>query len=212
MKYISFLNKDFLLFDLQSNRFLLQDHSDELESKNKLIKIAEYALKNYPDEVYEAVAFENEMLLYLKHNDLGSVLKNLEKATITLNESDSNTYQVPVVFDGADWEEVEKQTKLSKKKIINRILNQEYTFKQYGFRPGFFYLDGLDKKLFCARKSTPSKNIQKGSVALGGEYIGIYNLASPAGWQVIGTIEEKLNELLPKLIKIGDKIKFTEHE
>ena len=79
-----------------------------------------------------------------------------------------------------------------------------------GFLPGFPYLGGLDERLFTPRLNTPRTAIPAGAVGIGGEQTGIYPIASPGGWQLIGRTPRKLFDpesgALP--YTAGDRIKF----
>ncbi len=55
-----------------------------------------------------------------------------------------------------------------------------------GFLPGFAYLGGLNPKLETPRLEVPRVRIEAGAVGIGGAQTGIYPLASPGGWQIIG--------------------------
>jgi len=103
------------------------------------------------------------------------------------------TWKLPVCFDGElDWDLVTKQSNLSKREYIERILTGEYTLAMLGFLPGFLYINGLATELHVARKSSPSKYVKAGSIAVGGPYIGIYDIDSPGGWNVIGIVPLKM--------------------
>ena len=82
-----------------------------------------------------------------------------------------------------------------------------------GFLPGFMYLGGLDKRLHFPRKATPSLDVKKGAVAIGGEQTGIYPMDSPGGWHVIGHSPLNffnINEQNPCYFNSGDYIKFID--
>ena len=55
-----------------------------------------------------------------------------------------------------------------------------------GFLPGFVYLGGLDKRLEMPRLKIPRIKIQPGAVGIGGNQTGVYPLASPGGWRLLG--------------------------
>ena len=79
----------------------------------------------------------------------------------------------------------------------------------YGFMPGFVYLSGLPQQLHIPRKSTPDKRIPANSFAIGGNYAGIYSIASPGGWHILGTIKKTVfnKESVPPLqLRIGQQI------
>jgi inhibitor of KinA len=95
--------------------------------------------------------------------------------------------------------------------MVHLHTKPEYTLFFYGFQPGFMYLGGLDKKLVQPRKDKPSAVVNSGSVAVGGAQTGIYPLASPGGWHIIGhcpliLFDPQLPE--PCIAKPGDVIKF----
>ena len=92
-----------------------------------------------------------------------------------------------------------------------------YTVYMIGFSPGFAYLGELHPKLRTPRLASPRLQVPAGSVAIGGEYTGIYPVATPGGWNVIGVTEAKLfdptradvgAEESAFLLKPGDRVQF----
>ncbi|WP_327307818.1 allophanate hydrolase subunit 1 [Streptomyces sp. NBC_01298] len=61
-----------------------------------------------------------------------------------------------------------------------------------GFAPGFGYLTGLPARLHLPRRATPRTAVPAGSLALAGEYAGVYPRSSPGGWQLIGSTDAVL--------------------
>jgi len=81
-----------------------------------------------------------------------------------------------------------------------------------GFLPGFAYMGGLDASLATPRHTTPRVSIPAGSVGIGGEQTGIYPMASPGGWQLIGRTALQLfdpSQQPPTLLRPGDRVRFT---
>ena len=79
-----------------------------------------------------------------------------------------------------------------------------------GFLPGFAYMGEVDEKIAIPRKPQPV-NIVEGSVGIAGKQTGIYPLASPGGWQIIGRTPLKLFEVTkeePTLFRAGDIVQF----
>ncbi len=124
-------------------------------------------------------------------------------------------WEIPVCYSdefGLDLESYSKTKNLSKVEIVKWHSETIYTVFFIGFLPGFLYLGGLDPKLFLDRKTTPSLNVKKGSVAIGGNQTGIYPQDSPGGWHTIGNSPIELfdsNQRPPCLIKAGDRVKFV---
>ena len=67
-----------------------------------------------------------------------------------------------------------------------------YSVFLIGFSPGFPYLGPLDSRLHAPRLDTPRPRVPAGSVAIGGEHTGIYSVASPGGWWLIGRTDSEI--------------------
>jgi len=81
-----------------------------------------------------------------------------------------------------------------------------------GFKPGFAYLGLLPEPLECSRHKTPRVRVPAGSVALAGRQTGVYPVASPGGWQLIGRTALRLFDPWrdePSLIAPGDRVRFA---
>ena len=120
---------------------------------------------------------------------------------------------IPVCYGGdfgPDLPFVAKHTGLTEAEVIALHTGREYRIYMLGFLPGFPYLGGLDERLFTPRLNTPRTAIPAGAVGIGGEQTGIYPIASPGGWQLIGRTPRKLFDpesgALP--YTAGDRIKF----
>jgi inhibitor of KinA len=69
----------------------------------------------------------------------------------------------------------------------------------------------LDPSLSTPRLTTPRKQVPAGAVGIAGEQTGIYPLASPGGWNLIGQTPLKIFDWTHPLdlrVKMGDRIKF----
>ncbi len=113
--------------------------------------------------------------------------------------------------NGPDLDAVAKATGLSPDEVIQRHANKVYPVHMLGFSPGFCYLGGLDPSLEVARRSEPRVSVPAGSVAIAGQQTGIYPMASPGGWNIIGSVDEKLFDPQrenPFLVQAGDTVRF----
>lgn len=118
---------------------------------------------------------------------------------------------IPVVYDGADLQDVADLTGLSPHAIIERHTSTTYTVAFTGFAPGFAYLTGGDGVLDVPRRSSPRQRIPAGSVGLAGEFSGIYPRESPGGWQLIGRTSHQMWDLSrpePAALIPGDSVRF----
>jgi KipI family sensor histidine kinase inhibitor len=81
-----------------------------------------------------------------------------------------------------------------------------------GFAPGFAYLGGLPRDLVTARKATPRPRVPAGSVGIAGEQTGVYPLAMPGGWRLIGRTDTVLWDITrasPATLHPGDRVRFV---
>ena len=93
---------------------------------------------------------------------------------------------MPVVYDGADLDEVASLTGLTPGEVVARHAGAEYVVAYLGFAPGFGYLTGLDERCTCRGRDSPRTSVPAGSVAIAGPYAAIYPSSSPGGWRLLG--------------------------
>ena len=129
-------------------------------------------------------------------------------------------HTIPVNYDGADLETVAKICGMKVDEVIACHSAPIYTVRMMGFSPGFPYLDGLDPKLHLPRRASPRDRIAPGSVAIGGGHAGIYSVASPGGWHILGRTKRALFDLNASqkaepdedsvfALKVGDQVRFN---
>src|SRR5699024_10252253 len=75
---------------------------------------------------------------------------------------------------------------LDENEVVSIHSNELYLIYMIGFSPGFPYLGGMSKKIATPRLATPRPKIPVGSVGIAEEQTGIYPIATPGGWQLIG--------------------------
>ena len=126
---------------------------------------------------------------------------------------DAGHLEVPVTYDGADLAEVGRLTGLGERGVIEAHTAQEWTVAFCGFAPGFGYLVGADDRLNVPRRNVPRTKVPAGSVALAGEFTGVYPQQSPGGWQLIGrtTLQPwDLEREPPALLVPGIRVTFVD--
>jgi KipI family sensor histidine kinase inhibitor len=119
---------------------------------------------------------------------------------------------LPVSYDGADLDDVAKLTGLGRDEVVALHASATYTVRFCGFAPGFGYLDGLDERLHVARRDQPRTSVPAGSVAIAGEFTGVYPRSSPGGWRLLGRTEQPLWDLArtpPALLAPGTTVRFV---
>ena len=116
---------------------------------------------------------------------LNSKLRAVGEVDLTVRK----IVQIPVCYGGEfgpDLKNVADHAGLTEDEVIQMHSSHDYLIDMLGFLPGFAYLGGLDPRLHTPRLATPRTLIDAGSVGIGGAQTGIYPLASPGGWQIIG--------------------------
>jgi inhibitor of KinA len=88
----------------------------------------------------------------------------------------------------------------------------DYTVYFLGFAPGFAYLGELPKALATPRLATPRRSVPAGSVGIAGSQTGVYPVATPGGWRVLGRTPLKMfqpDRAEMSLLSIGDRVRFV---
>jgi KipI family sensor histidine kinase inhibitor len=122
--------------------------------------------------------------------------------------------EIPVRYGGEfgpDLQDVARHTGLSAERVIQLHAAADYLVYFVGFSTFFPYLGGLPPELATPRLSAPRKHVPTGSVAIGGSQAGVYPLASPGGWRLIGRTPLPLFDLSrspPPLLQMGDRVRF----
>ena len=120
--------------------------------------------------------------------------------------------EIAVRYDGPDLAEVATHCGLTPDEVVGRHTQAEYVVYFIGFQPGFAYLGGLDPALHTPRRAEPRVAVPAGSVGIGGAQTGIYPLATPGGWQLIGRTALPLFDPQaepPTLLAPGDRVRFV---
>ena len=134
---------------------------------------------------------------------------------------EGRTHVIPCCYElQLDLERVAEHTGLPADKIIEKHTSREYTVYAIGFCPGFPYLGYLPPELTgVPRLPSPRLRVEPGSVGLTGRQTGLYPLARPGGWNLIGrtplTLVDVADNYFP--LRVGDRVRFrridrTEYE
>jgi 5-oxoprolinase (ATP-hydrolysing) subunit B len=129
-----------------------------------------------------------------------------------VRQHDGGHVDVDVHYDGADLDDVAAAAGCSVHAVIERHTASEYTVAFCGFAPGFAYLTGLDPSLHVARMPSPRTSVPAGSVAIAGEFTGVYPRSSPGGWRLLGRTDAPLWDLdrtPPALLTPGTTVRFV---
>jgi inhibitor of KinA len=123
--------------------------------------------------------------------------------------------EIPVFFDDVsalDLQAIAAHSGLSARDVIEIFTRGTYRVFMLGFLPGFTYMGEIDERIAMPRRDVPRKEVPKGSVAIAGRQAGVYSLASPGGWNVIGRTDVELftpYDSRPTLLAPGDTVRFV---
>jgi KipI family sensor histidine kinase inhibitor len=164
--------------------------------------------------VAEVVPAARTVLLRLEPGaDPGAVRTALGRVRAGAGQrADAGSVDVPVVYDGEDLEEVGWLTGLGAVGVVEAHTSAEWVVAFCGFAPGFGYLTGSDPRLHVPRRSSPRTRVPAGSVALAGEYAGVYPRPSPGGWQLLGRTDLAVWDIdrdPPALLQPGTRVRFV---
>jgi inhibitor of KinA len=126
----------------------------------------------------------------------------------------SKTVEIPVCYGGEfgpDIADVAERAGMTELQVAALHARADYQVHAIGFTPGFPYLGGLPAALSTPRRSAPRTRVPAGSVGIGGGQTGVYPVASPGGWQLIGRTPLRLfqpDRNPAALLRNGDRVNF----
>lgn len=143
------------------------------------------------------------------------LLRDLRSFQGTDDGTEKKVVEIPVVYggeDGPDLAASAARSGMTEESFALAHAEAEYDVAMIGFAPGFPYLSGLPGRLAQPRRQTPRLRVPAGSVGIAGGQTGVYPVASPGGWQIIGRTAARLfrpEEREPFLLGPGDRVKFV---
>jgi KipI family sensor histidine kinase inhibitor len=121
-------------------------------------------------------------------------------------------HEVPVRYDGPDLARVAQHAGLSVADVVSTHAGTAYLVYAIGFAPGFTYCGILPEILAIPRLPSPRTRVEPGSVGIAGRQTGMYGVASPGGWNIIGHTNMVLFEARrrpPARFRPGDRLRFV---
>ncbi|MEI6948208.1 5-oxoprolinase subunit PxpB [Paraflavisolibacter sp. H34] len=121
---------------------------------------------------------------------------------------------VPVCYSlkfAPDLALVAGQKGITPQEVVRLHTARIYRVYMIGFLPGFAYMGEVDERIAVPRHAQPRRQVDAGCVGIAGRQTGIYPLASPGGWQIVGRTPLKLFDPareVPSLFRPGDEVQF----
>lgn len=154
--------------------------------------------------------------LILSRTALKQIIASSCSAPDEIHASAASTLTfIPVAYGGEfgpDLAFVAQHNQLSEEEVISLHTSTPCLVYMLGFTPGFPYLGGMSPRLATPRLESPRQTIPAGSVGIAGAQTGIYPVASPGGWRLIGRTPLTLfhpQAQQPFLFSAGDYLQFT---
>ncbi len=174
--------------------------------------------RGYPWLVDLTPAFASLLVCYdplkIEFCELCALVRQELAAIADTGAAERRVVEIPVCYEdefAPDMADMERLTGLSREEIIALHSGRDYKIYMLGFLPGFAYLGGLDDRIAAPRLDSPRVRIEPGSVGIGGAQTGVYPLASPGGWRLIGRTPLDLYDPRreePVFYQAGDYIRF----
>ncbi|MGB3252056.1 5-oxoprolinase subunit PxpB [Buttiauxella gaviniae] len=188
-----------------------------LESQQRIWGLTQRLLES--PAVSEVIPGMNNITVVLREPQ-SLALDGIERLQRWWEESEamvveSRRIDIPVIYGGSvgpDLAEVAGHCGLSASQVVELHSSVDYIVYFLGFQPGFAYLAGLAPTLSMPRRAEPRLMVPAGSVGIGGSQTGIYPLATPGGWQLIGQTPVRLfnpADNVPTLLAPGDTVRFV---
>ena len=154
------------------------------------------------------------------HTDVGALERVITDEALRIEEVDAvadsaRVIDIPVQYGGnagPDLAAVAEFAKCSEDEVVKRHSARRYRVYMLGFVPGFAYLGRVDSSIAAPRHRVPRERVPAGSVGIAGEQTGVYPIATPGGWQLIGRTTSVMFDSTrtpPSLLHPGDIVRFV---
>ena len=144
--------------------------------------------------------------------DENAIVAAIEAVPLRERDDGGDCIDIPVVYDGADLDTVCARLGCSKAGFIEQHSASEHRVELLGFVPGFAYVSGFETGRAVPRLAEPRQRVAAGSVGVANGFTGIYALAGPGGWPVVGHTKTRLFEpgaTNPFRLRPGSRIRFS---
>jgi KipI family sensor histidine kinase inhibitor len=127
----------------------------------------------------------------------------------------SSAIEIPVCYGGdygPEFNSICEMLGLASDELIEIHTSMEHRVDLIGFTPGFAYLSGADDDLNVPRLGEPRQRVEAGSIGIAAGLTGVYALAGPGGWPLLGRTPLALfapDESQPFLLRTGTHVRFT---
>jgi len=153
--------------------------------------------------------------LELRHPELEAILRKYLDRLEKVSLPEPRQREIPVCYGGEygpDLTDVAAFHGMTPAQVIELHSSTSFLVYFLGFVPGFAYLGELPQALVTPRLATPRRTVPAGSVGIAGNQTGVYPVATPGGWRLLGrtpTSMFRASESGLSFLSIGDRVRFV---
>lgn len=153
--------------------------------------------------------------LKLRHHELEEMLRGYIARMEKVELPEPRLVEIPVCYGGEfgpDLKSVAELHGMTPESVIELHTSATYRVYFLGFAPGFAYLGELPETLVTPRLAMPRRSVPAGSVGIAGSQTGVYPIATPGGWRLLGrtpVVMFRPDRAEMSLLAIGDRVSFT---
>jgi inhibitor of KinA len=153
--------------------------------------------------------------LQLRHEALQAILAAHLERLDQVPLPEPREVEIPVCYGGEfgpDLHQVAELHRLTPERVIELHSSPTYLVYFLGFVPGFAYLGALPDELVTPRLPAPRKSVPAGSVGIAKDQTGVYPVATPGGWRLLGRTPLAMfqpDRAEMSLLAIGDRVRFV---
>ena len=188
----------------------------EVVTLEEVLALYAALVEETPDGVVDIVPAARTVLLVIDpvRVQLSTVEAAVRRVTPRRNRRNTGELvEIPVSYDGEDLADVGDLLGVHPAEVVRRHTGEDWTVAFGGFAPGFGYLTAASGQWNVPRRPSPRTRVPAGSVALAGEFSGVYPRESPGGWQLIGRTDVAVFDLSrdpAALLRPGNRVRFVE--
>jgi KipI family sensor histidine kinase inhibitor len=151
----------------------------------------------------------------LRHEGLEEILRGYVERMERVALPELRLVEIPVCYGGEfgpDLKDVAELHGMTMERAIELHASATYLVYFLGFVPGFAYLGDVAEELVTPRLATPRRSVPAGSVGIAGRQTGVYPVATPGGWRLLGRTPAKMfqpDRAEMSLLSIGDRVRFV---
>jgi inhibitor of KinA len=151
----------------------------------------------------------------LNHEELEGILRHRLARLETVPLQAARQVEIPTCYGGEfgpDLNEVAALHGITPERAVELHASVSYVVYFLGFVPGFAYLGELPDELATPRLAAPRRSTPAGSVGIADNQTGVYPIATPGGWRLIGRTPIAMfrpDEEQISFLDVGDRVRFT---